>query len=1708
MAKAVLQIEIRDGNATRRVRNLQRALNDLARAGDRAEQTQRKVSQSVQSAGRQSRDFTQAIETKGRGLAQGESRLRKYDNAFGGLIASVNRAGIIVNLFISSIVTLSGARVIGRAIGAFADLQRELANTAAVSGLTADEIRNGSGAFRDLQEAAIGAASATRFSALQASQALYSLASAGLTAGQQIATLEPVLNLAAAASGDLQRTSELVISTLNNFNLSAAQSKEVSDLFAGAVASSATNIDRLSVAFRNAGPTAGAYSQTLESTTTVIAALTTAFGNGERAGTGFRRLLAELAQRTRETGIAVTDSSGRFLDIIDVLEAYEEAGFNAARATSVFGNEAGPALAALLTQGSASLRELNQNIRDNGNAQEIAEKQLGNFAGEVDKLRSNWENLQSQIGENVVQFFNLTDRLAFVNEKLSEQNVLSDLLRANFADYLSRVTDTVAAVRGVENLNEALLTQEEIQTRLQGAIERRRLAQEAIADDESGFSIGVSDVVFAPTRAAQAGVEIWGNLANSALEFANIDFGFKTKAAQAQQYRESIDGLNQSITSLSKAQLEAAELTLRFNFVESATRGASEAVDFLASKVQEASVQSNALQTSFSRQIAMLQGMTSEDFAIATLADEIENANSQLENLNSVIADAESRLSTADFFAGLFPDDNIASRAADELRAQTDALKEQRDQQLDNITTLEQYQTALESQLETLKTLREEQELQGQASRQVRTIIEQTRPPTDRLTQTVENLEGAYDLLTGTQEGLSPLQRQIIANLREEEISAETLRAAIERLNQTETQSLIDRFLPDDAERRDLQAAIDQINEAIEAGGRGTEIANLERARDQAIKDLDAIGKKGKEVSTVFVDDLSKSLAEFFVEGLQGFESFADSIRNIFSRLAQDIVDQQLFQPLIDGLTKGGDQSIFDGIGDLFSGGADGLDFDFGDLSAAMGDLAGALAISTAETSEEQILTAVGTGIGALFGSPQIGAAIGRLSAGLFSSLGLFGESRSVAALSADGSVFGGGTNTQFQSDLGTFFLESKNIENIRELGEQVIELDNSLAQLLSGGDLRAAQAALENFVGQYRDLGRVPFDVLLGERFLAVVRETNPEFEGFLTRFANLGTELADINKALAAFEALINLRDEFSALVLQSIEDVQAYGDQLAQVGLQAQRAAEGVGEAQTALEDALDLGDPTRILSAAEAARDALIRNFEAQARLIEERAQSEIEALRNAADEVQRLERELESTRSTIESTRSAITGLKESFRSAVDASRDFSDNIALTIATLRSTQLSENDPGFDPTAIVTETQRLLESVSSRVSRFVLELRAGFDASEADFQRAFGFVDQLVRSINQALQAQINEINRDADSQLAALNAQIQARQAGAQAAAQAAQRARQAEIDALQEQLRIAQQFRRLAEEAGALIDRLTFTQVSPASGFTRLSLFDDRIGDLTSQFRAAEGEEQAVLGQELLSLIQERLSLGQEQFQRASPEFLELFNETTRLADEIRQVGEAGDDVDLLQDQLDELQGIREGINQGNAFTADLSARRERIENERASALNAAREEALEQLNEAQELRDAIQERYLESIAEDIAEQEDVLQGLLGEESALIEQLSEANFALDELVGSFTNVEEAIADIRDRRDTAIAALQAETVIELQNLNALIASFLGEVSNQFVPRGGGREGGREGGGDQEQASVVINVAQANATAAQIGREVENRMRQIGNQVRRA
>ncbi|PIE98632.1 MAG: phage tail tape measure protein [Treponema sp.] len=294
-----------------------------------------------------------------------------------------------------------------QAIDTFANFEQSMQNTASVMSANASEMEK-------LRNKAEEMGATTRFSASQASDALYHLGSSGQNVTQSIKSLDGVLRLAGATGSDLAFTSQTMTSTLSQFNLEASKSSHVADVFAMAISKSPANMTKLAYSMKYVGPVAKGLNISLETTTSALMGLYKSGFGGEQAGTILRAGLQKLASgsndlktKLQEVGLTYDEINPKTNDLADVLDRLKNANIDVTKASKLFGAEAAAGMSTLIESGGDAIRTMDGLlIASNGAAKSMQEIQNASFANTRAEMASAFEAVQITLAGNVMPIVN------------------------------------------------------------------------------------------------------------------------------------------------------------------------------------------------------------------------------------------------------------------------------------------------------------------------------------------------------------------------------------------------------------------------------------------------------------------------------------------------------------------------------------------------------------------------------------------------------------------------------------------------------------------------------------------------------------------------------------------------------------------------------------------------------------------------------------------------------------------------------------------------------------------------------------------------------------------------------------------------------------------------------------------------------------------------------------------------------------------------------------------------------------------------------------------------------------------------------------------------------------------------------------------------------------------------------------------------------
>ena len=358
------------------------------------------------------------------GIKAADSSLKKFGKLAAGIAATATAA-------VAGIATVS--------IKEFAKFDAALTKSTAIMGDVSDALRT------DMADAAREVAKTTTFSAEQAAESYYYLASAGLDAAASIEAMPAVAQFAQAGMFDMALATDLLTDAQSALGLSikddAVANMEnmvrVSDTLAKASQLANATIEQFSTSLTTkAGTALKTVGKDVEEGAAALAVFADQGVKGELAGTQLTNTIFGLSDRAKAVpkqfealGISVFDASGNMRNFADVADNFSGAmaGMSTEQKLATLNNlgftkQARSGLLLLMENGDA-LRDYEGALRDaGGTTQSVADKQLQTFNSQLELLKSRVADIGLTIGSAFMPvMMSLTEALGPVIEAVGPQ---------------------------------------------------------------------------------------------------------------------------------------------------------------------------------------------------------------------------------------------------------------------------------------------------------------------------------------------------------------------------------------------------------------------------------------------------------------------------------------------------------------------------------------------------------------------------------------------------------------------------------------------------------------------------------------------------------------------------------------------------------------------------------------------------------------------------------------------------------------------------------------------------------------------------------------------------------------------------------------------------------------------------------------------------------------------------------------------------------------------------------------------------------------------------------------------------------------------------------------------------------------------------------------------------------------------------------------
>jgi len=332
------------------------------------------------------------------------STLRQAANAAVSGLSKVKNAAGVAGAALGAL----GAGAISKGIQSFASFDEAMTESLAIMGDVSDAMR------ADMSDAARTVATETQFSAEQAAESYFYLASAGIDAADSLEVLPEMAEFAQAGLFDMATATDILTDATSALNRETEFATELGDMLVKANQNANATVEQFGTSLINKlAPALNRFNIGVEQGIGALQVFADQGLKGRRAGTILTRTLEGLEKRSRENadafenlGVQVTDQAGEMRDLDAITQDLEQSleGMSTqerAAALSKLGfNKRAIQGIDLLMGNSEALSEYTESMENAGGAAgEVADKQLDTFNQQLGLLKDEVRDIAMTIGE-------------------------------------------------------------------------------------------------------------------------------------------------------------------------------------------------------------------------------------------------------------------------------------------------------------------------------------------------------------------------------------------------------------------------------------------------------------------------------------------------------------------------------------------------------------------------------------------------------------------------------------------------------------------------------------------------------------------------------------------------------------------------------------------------------------------------------------------------------------------------------------------------------------------------------------------------------------------------------------------------------------------------------------------------------------------------------------------------------------------------------------------------------------------------------------------------------------------------------------------------------------------------------------------------------------------------------------------------------------
>lgn len=351
--------------------------------------------------------------------------------AFGKLLGRINLLALATKAF-QKVQQLLTEAIVG-SFKAAVDFEAQLAQLQAVTGINNKELKR-------LEKSILDVAGSTKFTSEEIVLLQTELGKLGFSVDEIADSTLAVAETAQALGEKVAPVAQKIGQILNQYNLQASETVNISDTLVSTINSSALSFEGFGTALQYIGPLGAEVGTTFRETSTAMAILADNGFTASRIGTGLRGILTELS------------STGK--DLITVVKELAEEEISLSEAVELVGKRNAAQLISLIDNVDV-LSDLENKYYSVGAAAIASAQQVDTYAGNLDLLKSAFNRVQIEFG-NFLKYTGLLKLGLRILDKeglktAQAMGFLSNVDPTLFSEGLDKAAENFVALGGAAN---------------------------------------------------------------------------------------------------------------------------------------------------------------------------------------------------------------------------------------------------------------------------------------------------------------------------------------------------------------------------------------------------------------------------------------------------------------------------------------------------------------------------------------------------------------------------------------------------------------------------------------------------------------------------------------------------------------------------------------------------------------------------------------------------------------------------------------------------------------------------------------------------------------------------------------------------------------------------------------------------------------------------------------------------------------------------------------------------------------------------------------------------------------------------------------------------------------------------------------------------------------------------------------------------------